>query len=90
MTKTNSNLAFNRKNILWVYLSGAMALTIIVMLFLPSSGMGGAIASVYSVMLWCGIFGTALSRYLDRNGWLGFAIGSGVGLALQILSQLVV
>lgn len=79
----------NRKNVIWVYLSGAMALTFVVMLFLPETGTGGATLSLYSAMLWCGIFGAALFRYLLKNTWAGFAIGSAAGMFIQIISQLV-
>ncbi|MBD3585770.1 hypothetical protein HHX48_08495 [Salinimonas sp. HHU 13199] len=79
----------NRKNIIWVYLSGAMALTFIVLLFLPDSGTGGATLSLYSTMLWCGLFGAALFRYLLKNTWAGFAAGSAIGMMIQIASQVV-
>lgn len=78
-----------KKNVLWVYLSGAMALTIVSLLFLPGSGMGSEIISIYSVMLWCGIFGACFARYRDNSGWMGFAIGSGVGVVLQLVSQFI-
>ncbi len=78
-----------KKNVLWVYLSGAMALTIVVMMFLPNSGMGGSVIAVYGPMLWCGIFAAALARYNERNGWIGFAIGSGIGMLIQMISQFV-
>ena len=60
----------NRKNIIWVYLSGAMALTFVVLLFLPDSGTGGATLSLYSTMLWCGLFGAALFGWLEWQGYL--------------------
>lgn len=79
----------DRKNIMWVVLSGAMALTFIVMMFLPNSGIGEGMIAVYAAMLWCGIFGASLFRYIGRNGWTGFAIGSVIGFILQVVSQLV-
>lgn len=79
----------NRKNIIWVCLSGAMALTFVVLLFLPDSGTGGATLSLYSTMLWCGLFGAALFRYLLKNTWVGFAAGSVAGMLIQIVSQMV-
>ncbi|QJR80900.1 hypothetical protein CA267_008970 [Alteromonas pelagimontana] len=89
MTDSNPQDSFaNKKNILWVILSGAMALTFVVLLFLPYSGTGGDTLSVYSAMLWCGLFGAALFRYLDKNGWIGFAAGSVVGMVLQVISAL--
>ncbi|GGW91415.1 hypothetical protein [Alteromonas halophila] len=90
MQNETSESAFaNRKNIMWVLLSGAMATTFIVLLFLPDTGVGTGTIGVYAAMLWCGLFGAALARYTGRNGWLGFAIGSVVGLLIQIASQLV-
>jgi len=77
------------KNIMWVILSGGMALTFVVMLFLPNSGMGSGMVSTYSAMLWCGIFGAATLRYLSKSGWTGFAIGSVFGLIIQFISQIV-
>ena len=74
---------------MWVLLSGAMAITFIVLLFLPNTGVGVGMIGVYASMLWCGLFGAALARYRDKNGWLGFAVGSALGLLIQIVSQLV-
>ena len=84
-----SNAFADKKNIMWVLLSGAMALTFIVMLFLPDTGMGGGIISTYSAMLWCGFFGAALWRYRAASSWAGFAYGSVIGLVLQFISQLI-
>ena len=86
MSQTTPSESFSdKRNIMWVLLSGAMAVLFVVMLFLP----GGSVLSVYSAMLWCGIFTATLFRYLNRNGWIGFAIGSVVGMVIQFLSQLV-
>ncbi|HAA97106.1 MAG TPA: hypothetical protein DCE29_04390, partial [Alteromonas macleodii] len=68
-----NNAFADKKNIMWVLLSGAMALTFVVMLFLPDTGMGGGLVSTYSAMLWCGFFGAALWRYRATSGWAGFA-----------------
>nr|MCS5576378.1 hypothetical protein [Alteromonas macleodii] len=38
-----NNAFADKKNIMWVLLSGAMALTFIVMLFLPDTGMGSGL-----------------------------------------------
>lgn len=86
MTDTNQT---NKKNIIWVLLSGAMALTIIVLMFLPDSGMGTGLIAVYSAMLWCGIFGASFARYLGKNGWFGFLFGSAVGILVQVFSQFI-
>lgn len=84
-----SNSAFaNKKNIMWVLLSGAMALTFIIMLFLPNTGMGSGLIATYSAMLWCGFFGASLWRYRNASGWAGFAYGSVVGFVIQFISQL--
>jgi uncharacterized membrane protein YdbT with pleckstrin-like domain len=84
-----SNNAFaNKKNIMWVLLSGAMALTFIIMLFLPNTGMGSGLIATYSAMLWCGFFGASLWRYRNASGWAGFAYGSVVGFVIQFISQL--
>lgn len=79
----------NKKNIMWVLLSGAMAVTFIVLMFLPDSGTGTGMVAVYASMLWCGLFGAALARYREKSGWVGFAVGSVTGLVIQMLSQLV-
>lgn len=87
---TNNATGFaDKKNIMWVILSGAMALTFVVMLFLPDSGMGSGLISTYSAMLWCGFFGATLWRYRDSSGWAGFAYGSVLGLIVQFCAQLV-
>ncbi|WP_394222185.1 hypothetical protein [Alteromonas gracilis] len=88
-SKTSSNAFADKKNIMWVVLSGAMALTFIVMLFLPDTGMGGGLISTYSAMLWCGFFGAALFRYRAASGWAGFAYGSVIGLVIQFVSQFI-
>ena len=87
---SNANNAFaDKKNIMWVLLSGGMAMTFIIMLFLPNTGMGDGMIATYSSMLWCGFFGAALWRYRGANGWTGFAFGSVVGFVLQVVSQII-
>lgn len=78
----------NKKNIMWVLLSGAMAMLFVVLLFIPGASQNGSLFSVYSAMIWCGLFACTLFRYLDKNGWIGFAVGSVVGMCIQILSQI--
>ena len=85
----SDNAFADKKNIMWVLLSGAMALTFIVMLFLPNTGMGDGMMATYSSMLWCGFFGAALWRYRATSGWAGFAYGSVVGLVIQFISQII-
>ena len=87
-SENQPNAFTNKKNVMWVILSGAMALTFVVMLFLPDSGMGTGLIATYSAMLWCGFFGSALWRYSDKSGWSGFAFGSLFGFVLQFASQL--
>jgi hypothetical protein len=90
MSNNNAEtVAINPKSIIWVLLSGAMAFTFIVMLFLPQSGAGEGMIATYSSMLWCGIFGATLLRYLARSGWIGFALGSVVGFIIHLLSQFI-
>ena len=90
MSQTTPQDSFsNRKHPVWVILSGAMALMFVVLMFLPDSGTGGATLSLYSAMLWCGLFGAALARYMGNNGWIGFAAGSVAGMLIQIASGLV-
>jgi len=89
MSDNTTDAFSNNKNVMWVVLSGAMALTFIVMMFLPNSGIGEGMIAVYSAMLWCGIFGAALFRYINKNGWIGFAAGSVLGFVLQVVSQFV-
>lgn len=89
MTETNQTAVPEQKKVIWVYLSGAMALTIVVMLFLPDTGTGSPLVSMYSTMLWCGIFGGSVARYIGRNGWMGFALGSASGMLIQTLSQII-
>lgn len=79
----------NPQNILWVILAGGMALTVLGAQFLPGVVANDSITSVYSAMLWVGIFGATLARYVGKNGWLGFAIGSGIGVILNIAAGLV-
>ena len=89
-SKQSKDSAFaDKKNVMWVLLSGAMALTFIVMLFLPNTGMGNGMIATYSAMLWCGFFGASLWRYRNGNGWTGFAYGSVIGFTLQFVSQLI-
>jgi hypothetical protein len=83
------NAFADKKNIMWVLLSGGMAMTFIVMLFLPNTGMGDGMIATYSSMLWCGFFGAALWRYRNANGWTGFAFGSVVGFIMQVMSQII-
>lgn len=87
--QSKDNAFANKKNVMWVLLSGAMALTFIIMLFLPNTGMGNGMIATYSAMLWCGFFGASLWRYRSSNGWTGFAYGSVIGFTLQFVSQLI-
>lgn len=75
----------NPKNINWVILSGAMAALIITLMFMPQQ-LGAGITSVFSVMLWTGLFGLTLSRYIGKGGLAGFFCGSLVGMILHIFA----
>ena len=77
----------NKKNIVWVLISAMMCFFILFVLFTGTSA--GIIGSVYSVMLWTGIFGGVLARYFDKNGWLGFGVGSVIGMGCFILAPII-
>lgn len=88
--QTEPSDAFNnRKNFLWVVLAAGMAITVVGSQFLPGVGMHDSLTSVYSSMLWCGILGAAVARYISKNGWIGFAIGSVLGVTLNILASVI-
>nr|WP_241664456.1 hypothetical protein [Ningiella ruwaisensis] len=87
--KANQYNAFtNPKNINWVLLSGAMAILVLSLLFMPQE-LGAGITSVYSIMLWTGLFGATLARYIGKNGWLGFFTGSVFGMLIHIFAPLI-
>ena len=86
--KVTSSFA-NKKNVLWGILSAGMALTVMGSQFMPGIVALDSMTSVYSAMLWVGIFGAALARYLNKNGWIGFATGSVLGVALNILASII-
>lgn len=77
------------KNILWVILSAGMAITVVGSQFLTADTASGGLTSSYSAMLWVGIFGAALARYIGKNGWIGFAIGSVLGIVLNMIASLI-
>lgn len=76
------------KNINWVLLSGAMALTVSVLMFMPQQLRPG-ITSVYSIMLWTGMFGATLFRCLGKGGWIGFFTGSVISMLLHIFAPVI-
>ena len=65
-----------------------MAVTVIVLLFMPQQ-LGAGITSVYSIMLWTGMFGATLARYTGKNGWMGFLVGSAFGMVIHIFAPLI-
>jgi len=79
----------DKKNIVWVVLAGAMAITISSLLFLPQT-LGAGITSVYSLMLWWGLFGMFLFGYIDKKRSYGFIAGSVFGMLFHILSPLLI
>ncbi|MGQ8366455.1 hypothetical protein [Glaciecola sp. 1036] len=90
MSEENSlNQFHNKKNIMWVVLSGSMAVVITTLLFLPQQ-LGAGITSVYSLMLWYGLFGLTLFRYMDKKGAIGFLSGSVIGMLVHIFSPVIV
>jgi VIT1/CCC1 family predicted Fe2+/Mn2+ transporter len=76
------------QNIMWVLLSGALAVLVTILLFFPQN-LGGGITSVYSLMLWWGLFVMFVCRFIKKNAMFGFIGGSVFGMILQILSPLV-
>ena len=80
------------KSLIWVWLTGCMALVVIGSMFSSDIATSAAapISSIYSVMLWMGLFFWTLFRYLGKSGGIGFAIGSAVGITLFILAPLLV
>ncbi len=89
-TNTQPNSFTDKKNIMWVLLSGAMAAMFIVLLFVPGGSDANSTLSVYAAMLWCGIFLATVFRYINKNGWVGFIIGSVLGMLIQMLSVMFV
>lgn len=82
MIELLNNVFFDKKNIMWVVLSGVMVLMFVVMLFLFDMGMGDGFIFFYVVMLWCGFFGVVLFCYRSVSGWFGFVYGSVIGLVI--------
>lgn len=76
------------QNIMWVLLSGALAVLVTILLFFPQN-LGGGITSVYSLMLWWGLFVMFVCRFIKKSAMFGFIGGSVFGMILQILSPLV-
>ncbi|MFC3094757.1 hypothetical protein DRW07_12265 [Alteromonas sediminis] len=83
---TSPSVAFtDPKNKIWVILSASMAITVLAAQIFQGVAVLNSMASIYSAMLWTGIFGAALARYMLKSGWFGFALGSAAGAALTIL-----
>lgn len=76
------------KNIMWVILSGSMAIVVSLLVFFPQN-LGAGLTSVFSLMLWWGLFGLFLFRYIDKKGLIGFIIGSIIGMILHIFAPLI-
>ena len=75
-------------NVMWVILTGAMALVVSVLLFFPQN-LGVGITSVFSLMLWWGLFGLFLFRFVKKKGLIGFIAGSVLGLILHIFAPVI-
>lgn len=78
----------DKQNIMWPILSGAMAITITLLVFFPQN-LGAGITSVYSLMAWWGVFGMFLFRYLHKKGSVGFIGGSVVGMFFHIFAPVI-
>ena len=82
------NKVFNDgKNIYWVIITAAMAVTVLLLMLFPQN-LGGGITSVYSLMVWWGLFGLFLFRYLDKKGVIGFIGGSILGMLIHIFAPI--
>jgi hypothetical protein len=57
-------------------LTFAMAITILSAMFYSDLGT----ASLIGAMIVCGLFGGAVAKYLDKDGFIGFGIGSAFGV----------
>jgi len=68
-----------------VILSAGMAVLVSVLLFFPNE-LGAGITSVFSLMLWWGLFCLFLFRYLGKKGLHGFIAGSVIGMLLHIFA----
>lgn len=75
----------SKQNIMWPILSGALATTITFLVFFPQN-LGGGITSVYSLMVWWGLFGLFLFRYIGKQSTYGFIAGSATGMLLHIFA----
>jgi len=78
----------DKQNIMWPILSGAMAITISLLVFFPQN-LGEGISSVYSLMVWWGLFGMFIFRFIDKRGSHGFIGGSAVGMLLHIFAPVI-
>ncbi|WP_026376104.1 hypothetical protein [Aestuariibacter salexigens] len=80
------------KRLIWVWLTGCMALVVIASMFSSDVAHSAAapLSSIYSIMLWMGLFCWTLFRYLGKSGGIGFAVGSAIGITVFILAPLFV
>jgi len=71
---------FKKKNPIWIPLTFAMAVTILFAMFYSDLGTSSLIGG----MIGCGLFGGAVAKYLDKDGFVGFGIGSAFGVIANI------
>lgn len=71
---------FKKKNPIWMPLTFAMAITILSAMFYSDLGT----ASLIGAMIGCGLFGGAVAKYLGKDGFIGFGIGSAFGVIANI------
>jgi hypothetical protein len=82
---TKNKVFTDGKNIYWVIITGAMAIMVLLLMLFPQN-LGGGITSVFSLMLWWGMFGLFLFRYIDKKGVVGFIAGSVLGMLIHIFA----
>lgn len=87
-TKKPAAAFTDNQNIVWVIITGTMAFFVVVLMFFPQN-LGVGITSVFSLMLWWGLFGLFLFKYINKKGVIGFISGSVVGLLLHIFEPII-
>lgn len=71
---------FQKKTPVWMPSPFAMVVTVLLILFYVDLGT----FSLIGAMLACGLYGGAVAKYTDKNGFIGFGIGSAFGVVANI------